>query len=232
MNLTFSQLETTQDAEAYLADYAFVAQEKMDGRRAIITLRDGKVSDTSRNGVVREASASARLAALAEQANGTASITVDGEQMEDGRFIAFDILELNGIDLSPFPYAARWGALTHTSFATVRHAESEQAKRELFDAVRIEGGEGIVFKSVAARHSMAGGLRFKFWKMDTFRVIESAPGRASIAIETLAGVPAGRCGVDFERRPAAGSLVEIRHDGFTASGKLTRPVFLRVRDDI
>jgi ATP-dependent DNA ligase len=139
---------------------------------------------------------------LAFIAEWPADLLVDGEQY-NGRFYAFD---------------------QDTPFARVRQAKGRAAKLALFNLIQQEGGEGVVFKKGNT------WLRHKFYRTEDFLVTASTYSPCSISI-SYEGNPAGKCAVQLSRMPAVGSMAQIRFDGFTANGKLLRPVFIRVRND-
>ena len=131
----------------------------------------------------------------------------EGERMSDGTFHLYD----TSVPVK-FP------------FLRVRQAEGRAAKLALFNLIQKEGGEGVVFKKGNT------WLRHKFYRTEDFLVTASTYSPCSISI-SYEGKPAGKCAVPLSRMPVVGSMAQIRFDGFTESGKLLRPVFIRVRND-
>ena len=198
------------------------AQEKLDGRRAVVTCIAGALTAQTRNGNPINLPAKAR--ALLPLGN----YIVDGELVGDD-FTAFDVLSIGADDVRTLPYSQRLAILDGLHVPQIVTHYGEAAKRALHAAVRLAGREGIVFKRLAARWRAGRtehAVKLKNWLSDTFRV-GSFDGRG-IEITTMDGRPAGRCAGGAN----VGDLVEIRFQERTASGKLRHPVLLAVRDDL
>ena len=208
--------------EELFRDDAWAAQEKLNGRRAVVTCIAGALTAQTRNGNPIKLPAKAR--ALLPLGN----YIVDGELVGDD-FTAFDVLSIGADDVRTLPYSQRLAILDALHVPQIETHYGEAAKRALHAAVQSAGLEGVVFKKLSAKWRAgrtADAVKLKFWKSDTF-VVESFDGRG-ITIRTLDGTPAGRCAGGAN----VGDLVEIRFQERTASGKLRHPVMLAVRDDL
>jgi ATP-dependent DNA ligase len=208
--------------EELFRDDAWAAQEKIDGKRCVVTCTTGALSAVTRNGNALKLSArSIALLPLGDY-------VIDGENVR-GDFTAFDVLSIGADDVRTMPYSERLRLLDGLNVPTITTVYGEHAKRALHAAVKSAGREGVVFKKLAARWRAgrtADAVKLKFWKSDTF-VVESFDGRG-IEITTMDGKPAGRCAGCAN----AGELVEIRFAHWTEAGKLMHPAIIGVRDDL
>ena len=88
------------------------------------------------------------------------SFIPDGESVGD-YYHAFDLLEWNGENLRPMPYRARLTSLVnlllsgskHRNVRLVKTAFTTQQKTELWQRLRLENREGIVFKRLDAPYT-------------------------------------------------------------------------------
>ncbi len=238
------QLPTAIDrtqAELLLQNPDFAAQEKANGERCSIEVRNGVARGINKLGLYRD---------LPE--NVASSISAFGNAFFDGEiigtvFYAFDLLEINGTDLRRLSFRQRYelldGALCMApADHPVRrlHAGiSEDGKREKFTRIEQDNGEGLVFKRLSAPYG--GGrsdaaLKFKFNESATCIVTGLNGGRsASIGLldPTGATIPVGNVTVlaNFPM-PAVGDLVEVQYLYFNPGGAFEQPVYLGPRDDI
>jgi ATP-dependent DNA ligase len=208
--------------EELFRDDAWAAQEKIDGKRCVVTCTTGALSAVTRNG--RPLKLSARSIALLPLGD----YVIDGENVR-GDFTAFDVLSIGADDLRTMPYSERLRLLDGLNVPTITTVYGEAAKRALHATVRLAGREGIVFKRLAAKWRAGRSehaVKLKNFLSDTFRV-SSFDGRG-IEITTMDGKPAGRCAGGAN----VGELVEIRFAHWTDAGKLMHPVIIGVRDDL
>jgi len=216
-------LTETFDPAEYLADDSFCAQEKIDGERRQVEIRNGIIRALNRNGVDCEAPAIA----------GIRSMLLDGEMIGD-EFVAFDLLSLDGRDLTGEPLSVRLALLAEVAPCRIARLATGKAKASLLEAVRGESGEGVVFKRLSDTYPDARsyGVKFKFYRSESFVVASIDIAKASAAIRRN-GKDCGR--VSYPSRsvwPKVGQVIEVRFDKAHASGKLARPIFLGVRSDI
>ena len=217
-----TEIGLNNSADELFQDDAWAAQEKIDGRRAVVTCIAGALSAQTRNGNPIKLPAKAR--ALLPLGN----YIVDGELVGDD-FTAFDVLSIGADDVRTMPYSERLRLLDGLNVPTITTVSGEQAKRALHAAVKAAGLEGVVFKRLAAKWRAGRtehAVKLKNFLSDTF-VVESFDGRG-IEITTMDGRPAGRCAGCAN----AGELVEIRFAHWTDAGKLMHPVIIGIRDDL
>ena len=207
--------------DVLFTDDAWCAQEKLNGKRCVVTCIAGALSAQTRNGNPIKLPAKAR--ALLPLGN----YIVDGELVGDD-FTAFDVLEIGGEDVRGMSLNDRLRILSEMSVPQVQTFYGEDSKRALYARVKGMGGEGVVFKRTSAKYK--GGrsehqMKLKNWKSDTFRVT-AFDGRG-VELE-FNGKPAGRCAGAAN----PGDLVEVRFQDWTKAGKLMHPVMTEIRDDL
>ncbi|MEI8291851.1 MAG: DNA ligase, partial [Verrucomicrobiota bacterium] len=173
----------------------------------------------------------------------------DGESIGDN-YHAFDLLEHNGENLRPLPYRLRlvrmvnlllsssphhYVRLVETAFTTVQ-------KTELWERLRRENREGIVFKRLDEPYTSgkpnSGGPQLKFKFVATLSaVVAKINVQRSVEISLLKGRSLVSCGnVTIPANhpiPAVGAIVEVRYlYAYRDSLALHQPVYLGPRDDV
>lgn len=218
-------LSETSDASAFLSDDSFCAQEKLNGERMLVEKAGQSVRAFNRQGDAKALPETVEAVALTSGAD----FLLDGEWIA-GEFVAFDVLSINGADVTALPQSARFAALAEISpFRLVRQTLGED-KSDLLESVRAEKGEGMVFKLRDAAYldgRTETGVKFKFWKSASFIVTDLDIAKGTIGTEM------GRCAFPFAGVwPKVGDIVEIRYLLITKNGKLSQPAFLGVRSDL
>ena len=239
-----------RELERLLDDDFYLAQQKLDGMRVLSHVGDSVVA-TNRKGEV--IALDVRLQeALAAQPAGT---VLDGEVVEgDGgpTYWLFDLLRLEGEDLRPRGYHERYGRLQGLELdgplRLVTTARNAAQKRELYERLRAEHAEGIVFKRDDAPYTpgrpASGGtqLKYKFVKTADVFITANAGNAYQMAVYDGARVhEAGRvfAGTTNETRRqldellAAGEtpVAEVKYLYATDDDILYQPVFVQLRDD-
>lgn len=234
------------DIERLLRDDAYVSQTKLDGERRLILIENGEVRGTQRSGLLVPIPQSLREALGPIAREFTGRTVIDGEDLGDAGFVAFDLLELDGCDLRSSPFVRRFTRLDALLGSTTVRATpvyvGEAAKRAHFERVRGEGGEGVVFKVgdspyVPGRPSAGGDqVKAKFTASATLEV--AAIGRAGKRSVTLLArrgaerVAVGNVTVPANVEVKPGELVEVRYLYRTgADGALFQPVLTAIRSD-
>lgn len=230
----------------YINDPAYVMQEKYDGERRPVILRDGQVLGVNKKGEVVPV-----LQPIADAlCSQFSSVTLDAEQVGD-RLYVFDILQADQDDYSKVDLDARIRVLNN--LASIHNKDSSpvvyvatslytESKRALVERVRAENGEGVVIKRFdslyrAGRPNSGGDwLKFKFTETLTAEVIAHSEGVRSVEIGVYDGdqlvslknvtVPAS------EPLPNVGSFCEVRYLYAYPNGGLAQPVFLKQRNDV
>jgi bifunctional non-homologous end joining protein LigD len=219
-------LSETSNATAFLADDAYCAQEKLNGERMLVRKEGSAVTAHNRQGEPRTLPATVEAVALTSELD----FLLDGEWIA-GQFLAFDVLAINGADVTALPQSARVAAMTEVSpFRLVRQALGED-KAALMASVRAQKGEGLVFKLRDAAYldgRTEVGVKFKFWKSASFIVTDLEIAKGTVGLGSF-----GRCSFPFAGVwPKVGDIVEVRYLLVTKAGKLSQPALLGVRHDL
>jgi len=219
-------LSETSNAKAFLADDCFCAQEKLNGERMLVEKAGQSVCAFNRQGSAKALPDTVEAVALTSGAD----FLLDGEWIA-GEFVAFDVLSINGADVSALPQSARFAALAEVSpFRLVRQALAED-KAALMASVRAEKGEGLVFRLRDAAYldgRTEVGVKFKFWKSASVIVTDLDIAKGTVGLGGF-----GRCSFPFAGAwPKVGDVVEVRYLLLTKNGKLSQPAFLGVRHDL
>ena len=228
-----------EELEDYLNNSNWAAQEKYDGKRKMLIKSGKNLTAVNRKGLT-VAVESGILLDL-EQIEG--DIILDGEDMGD-YMVIFDIV-------GPGSYIMRNTQLLQKVFAKRDFkclkpsptAFSSEAKRRLYNQLRENNAEGIVFKEINSMYSPgrpnSGGnaMKFKFYSTASCMVGKINDIKRSISLnvfdENLDPVNVGNCTVyPNQEIPEPGSIVEVKYLYYFEGGSLFQPVLLSVRDDI
>lgn len=237
-------LNPTDDPEPLLKDNGFYLQPKHDGKRLLIHKTGEDVIGINRRGIECGIPESIRVAAMALPGG----FLIDGEAVGDMLHV-FDILELEGSDLRAIPYRDRLVKLLNllasgqqTGIQWVATITGQAPKRRVYEQLRKDNAEGVVFKQIGAPYSPgrpnSGGSQFKFKFVETASVIVNAiNAKRSVAIAVWDNgklVSAGNVTILADQPiPQVGDIAEVRYlYAHLASGSLYQPVYLGTRDDI
>jgi len=234
-------LNEIEDPQFYIDSDEWVLEEKMDGeRRPVIS---GQVTHV---GINKKGQAVSISNAIVDSLPEDTTITIDGEIIGETLY-AFDVVELGGDDLSKLPLVDRLTILERILFGkqivVVPTAYTREEKQAMFDRIKAENGEGVVFKKWNAPYTPgrpnSGGnaLKFKFHKTATFIVVGSTPGKRSVGLEMIDSSGGrqfmGKVTIPANKEiPVTGDLVEVRYlYAFKGDGKIFQPVYLDKRTD-
>ena len=229
-----------------IADDAWVMQEKFDGRRLAIKSNGKVVQGINRKGQFIEP-----MAELVDEVLWDAgSYLIDGEAIGSTLY-AFDLLELDGIDIRKKGYIHRHTQLAqmvcHSDFSKIWVAPlaiTTAEKAALFERVKAEHGEGVVFKRAYAVYEPgrpnSGGnqLKFKFWAQETFKVMNDNGTTRSVFLGAydVAGatwIDVGKVTIPSNHEmPPVDSFVEVRYLYWYPGGSLYQPQFEGQRTDV
>src|ERR1043165_8554198 len=184
-------------------DDQWCAQEKFDGRRMLVRKEGEAINGINKKG---------NLIGLPEPLFQVirqygADVVIDGEAIGDN-YYAFDLLNLDGIDIRDWPYRERLAALMNLLFSVqqtvikfVDVAYTTEQKLAMLDKLRKGKREGVVFKQLIGRDG---------W------------------------VTCGNVTIPANHKiPQAGQVVEVRYlYAFPESGVLYQPVYLGPRNDV
>ena len=224
-------------AKEFINDDSYLAQEKMDGeRRMVVTTPNGTMGLNKKG---QEVPLPNKIIDSIDDV-----CTIDGEIIGT-RLYAFDILELNGQNLEGEPCIERISTLNTLKFGdgvkVVGTAYNTEEKQELFDKLKREHREGIVFKKKDAPythgrpHSGGNQLKYKFYKTATFIVANITPGKRSVGLELLDNgnmVFMGKVTIPPNKDiPNVGDFVEVRYLYAYKGGAIFQPTYLSKRED-
>jgi len=233
------------DVERLLRDDDYCAQGKFDGRHLLIRKQDDHIEGINKKGL---------LVGLPETVsddirNLPGSFITDGESIGDDYHV-FDLLELNGENLRPLAYRKRLERLVSVLLSSADHphvklvetAFTTQRKTALWERLRQENREGIVFKRLDAPYTPgkpnSGGPQLKFKFTATLSAIVARVNtQRSIEIGLLKGRSLISCGnVTIPANhgiPIVGAVVEVQYlYAHRESHALYQPVYLGPRDDV
>ena len=233
------------EVEALLRDDDYCAQEKFDGKHLLIRKQDEHLEGINKKGLL----VGLPVSVANDLRNLHGSFIPDGESIGDD-YHAFDLLEHNGENLRPLPYRIRLGRLVILLLSSSRHlhvrlvetAFTTQQKTELWQRLRRENREGIVFKRLDASYTPgkpnSGGPQLKFKFVATVSaVVAQINARRSVEISLLKGrslVSCGNVAIPANHQiPPVGAIVEVRYlYAYRDSLALHQPVYLGPRDDV
>lgn len=224
-------------------DDRYVAQEKHDGIRQLIEKTSAGVKAINRKGLYTGLSKS--ISNDVEQID-CDSIILDGEGLGDVNAV-FDILHLDGRDLTMLSYLERLSILHSLSLNTKRlepvtSAFTTEEKLSLLEEVKKRNGEGLVFKEVSSTYTAGrpnrGGtqLKFKFYAEATIRISQQNNDRRSVQMSVLDSnglfIDVGNVTIPPNYDvPAVGQLANVKYLYSYPKGSLYQPVYKGVRTD-
>lgn len=228
-----------------------VAQEKFDGERRSVKMENGAVVGANRTGLAVAIPVEWEAEFLKM---GISSIVVDGEAMGD-RYAVFDLREVNGVSWMGRKFVERhaeWERIVEAAnkdkkdawsgvFIQSPVAKTEKEKRMLFDKIKANGGEGLVFKEkdseyVPGRPASGGSQRkFKFVESATVFVCKVHASKRSVYTAVMDGATQVDLGkvtipVNYEI-PSVNSIIEVKYLYAYKGGSLFQPVYKGVRGD-
>ena len=177
-----------------------------------------------------------------------ADVIIDGESIGDN-FYAFDLLELDGVDIRSWPYRERLAALMNLLFSVqqrviklVDTAFTTDQKLALLKKLKAGKREGIVFKQVWSAYTPgrpnSGGNQLKHKFVATLSALVSkVNAQRSVAISLIGKngwQHSGNVTIPANHTiPGTGDIVEVRFlYAFPESDILFQPVYLGKRDDV
>ena len=228
----------------FITDDNYFAQEKHDGRHLVVRKHGQDINGINKKGNT----VGLPLPVFDVVKNFDADVTIDGESIGDVLY-AFDLLELDGVDIRSWPYRERLAALMNLLFSVqqrviklVDTAFTSHQKLELLKELKAKKREGIVFKHIFAPSTPgkpnSGGtqLKHKFVAMLS-AVVAKINRQRSVELQLIGPDGWVKCGnvtiPSNQKIPQTGQVVEIRYlYAFRESGVLFQPVYLGPRDDV
>lgn len=208
--------------ERLLADPAWWAQPKHDGRRLLVDKRGDKITGINRLGL-----SIALPDTLAHDVTQCPlDLVLDGEWVEE-TFHAFDVLLIADDEIGALRYAERYlrlmnllASFQHGHIQLVQTAFTPRQKAELFDQLKKANAEGVVFKRIDAPYiagrPASGGpqLKTKFVTTASF-IVGKINAKRSVSLLLFEGdkiKPAGNVTIAPNQEiPETGQVVECRY---------------------
>lgn len=235
-----------QKLDQLIADDRWYMQEKKDGRRMLVRKTGDVIEGINRTGMI----VSLPDAVVQTVRHLGGDLILDGEAVGD-IYWAFDLLQIEGEDLRGDSVEKRFDELAvlldsipEGAVPLIPYATTAWAKRRLFERLKAERAEGIVFKHRVATYApgrpASGGdhLKFKFTATATCEVLHPNDGKRSVAVAVRQDpgdgfVEIGNVTIPANfRMPAVGALVEVRYLYAYVGGSLYQPVYLGERNDV
>jgi len=232
------------EVEKYLKDDRFLAQEKHDGKRFLMSKKGEELIAINRKGL------SVGYPSLFQVLKDTTqNFILDGELIGE-KFHVFDLLWLQEEDIRSLPLIVRLNKLTDLLeklnldfLVETQNFHDTDSKTELYNQLHRQKKEGIIFKHKSAAYtagrpnSKGNQLKHKFYDTASF-VVVAINDKRSVALGLFDAqnkqVGAGNVtiSINFEI-PQVGDIVEVRYlYAFKESGSVYQPVYLGKRDDI
>lgn len=234
------------ESELYIVNSTWVAEQKLDGHRIILRCQDGlKPLALTRGGNPY----TKKLPVDIADGIPPGRWVLDGELCGDTYWV-FDLLDANGLVSESTPLSERrevleaFMTLVNTpKIKLVPQATTESAKRELFDRLREEGAEGVMFKRKDGLYYPGARskdvLKAKF--VETADVVVMAlrdDGKDSVALgaydENMQLVPVGRASLIGKEKKGVfqiGDVLEVRYLYMGSNSRMYQPTILKRRDD-
>ena len=228
--------------EALFDSSDYYLQQKHDGRRLLVQKSEEGIRGINRRGL--ECGLPETIREAAKKIEGY--WVIDGEAVGE-TLHAFDILELEGVDLRRATYFKRLAVLMNLLMGaqqnTIRWTDpwiDPQQKRRKFQELQSESAEGVVFKHKDAPYNAgrpaSGGAQLKYKFVETASVLVTAINdQRSIGIGFIDHPgTAGNVALPSNHSvPKIGAVVEVRYlYAMPESLALYQPVYLDERDDI
>lgn len=230
--------------QKFIHDPAYWMQEKMDGRRLLLSKRGNEITGINRLGLA----VGLPQTISAEAINCPIDFIIDGEAIGETLY-AFDVLQIGDEKLESQRYGERYlrlmnllASFQHRHIQLVETTFLPKHKAERFHKLKQQNAEGIAFKHIDGKYTpgrpSSGGSQFKFKFCETASfIVAKINAKRSIALQLFDGKqPVGAGNVTIPANhdiPKLGSVVEVRYlYAFRDSGCIYQPVYLGEREDI
>lgn len=235
------------EVEKYLKDDNYGAQEKKDGKRKFLKHGENNTVSINRKGQEVGFAIVFEEACQAMAKKGRDKFVLDGEEIGETLHV-FDTVCIDGEVLYDMPYLWRYNKLKefmedndHPSLQLVPLAIGYEEKKALYEKLKAEDKEGIVFKRLDAPYvpdrpdKYGDQVKFKFYDTASLIVIRINEKR-SIGLGILDNgqvIDVGNCTIPPNKDiPAVDEVVEIKYLYAYKGGSLYQPIYLEPRDDI
>ena len=239
-------LNTVDEAEVenLIADPDYWMQQKHDGRRLLIRKQGDTITGINKLGLNVGMPDPIHKSAM----NCSVDFILDGESVSDTLHV-FDVLLIDDDEIGGCRYTERHlrlmnllASFQHRHIQLVSTAFDAKDKRAIFERLKADKREGVVFKHtnapyIAGRPNSGGPqLKFKFHETASF-IVGKVNAKRSVSLFLYAGKNlkgAGNVTIPANHEiPQKDQIVECRYlYAFKESGCIFQPVYLGVRDDV
>ena len=235
-------LNETGDVQKYIDDDDYLAQEKKDGERRMVIATGDKYMGLNKKGTEVQLP-NAVIKSIFNGLTNPTNLVIDGEIIGEKLFV-FDVLSLND-SVMQHGCEDRLSLLRNLKFGTgievVKTAYTRAEKQQMYDELKANNKEGIVFKKKSATYKAgrpaSGGdqFKFKFHKTATFIVQKHTSDKRSVGLELISDairVFVGKVTIPPNHDvPSVGDLIEVRYLYAYRNGAVFQPVYLGKRND-
>ncbi|MCK9434945.1 MAG: hypothetical protein M0R32_09035 [Candidatus Cloacimonetes bacterium] len=230
---------TEEEAQAYIDDDDYMAQEKKNGRRISVLNGEGEIQGFNKLGKARPLPIE-----IANELPEGLKIQIDTEMIGNVLW-AFDLLSMGGLDFKDSTTLERYETLASLNLnsphiKTVETAFTKTQKQKMFDRLKAENAEGIVFKLkdshyVGGRPNSGGPhIKCKFYHEASVFVTKVNTKR-SVAVAVLDGeklVKIGNVTIPPNKEiPNVDDRIECRYLYAYKGGSLYQPTYKEQRND-
>lgn len=231
------------EVEKYLRNDAFGMQEKQDGLHQAVHKSNGDLFTTNKKGK----KTNGYVATLNKSAGMTQDFILDAEAVGE-TYRCFDLLEAYGMSYRAATYQERYEALEKLfqegifsgCLKLVPLAIGTKAKKALYEKLKADGREGVVFKRLDSVYvpgkSHSDMFKMKFYAELSAIVAAGREGKMSIGLELIDGskrVFMGNCTIPSNWTvPSINSVCEIRYLYAYKGGSLYQPCYKGPRTDV
>lgn len=227
----------------YINTPTWLMQQKRDGERRLLVIENNITQGVNRTGYFVPIPQT--IAIDIAKANLAGRTIIDGEQVGD-IFYGFDLLEVNGLDLTHAPYSERLLRLNNVldaiGFVKPVTYSDRASKLAFMEELKLSLAEGVVYKLSYAPYNEgrpnSGGnaMKDKFIESATILTGQLKVGKRSVEMFVLNGdvpVSVGYVTIPPNAQvPEPNVLLEVQYLYYYENGSLAQPVYLRPRTDI
>lgn len=236
-------LNTIENVQEYIDDDSYLSQEKKDGERRMVICNEKTIGLNKKGEEVPLPDSILNSVKT--------NCILDGEIVGDKLFV-FDILLCNTISEKAIPTNKNSCierlkiliAFSHNlgkGIEVVETAYTKEDKQKMFDNLKKNNKEGIVFKKKDSPYehgrpnSGGSALKFKFYKTATFIVANITKNKRSVGLELMSGqerISMGKVTIPPNKDiPEVGDFVEVKYLYAFKGGSIFQSEYLTKRND-
>lgn len=229
---------SVNDIDLYIQSSLYWFEQKLDGHRILLAIKDGKATAYGRNGQ----SSQHQPKFDGVDFHGVPKQTVLDGELVDGVLHVFDLPSFSG----EIQHRRRELELLFRNwnpdperFKLVKVAKTTEEKRNLFDQCRDQNAEGIMIKTVIGRYTAgrsAAWLKAKFTlDIDVVVIAVNTKSKTNYTLGLYDDdgelVEVGRCSAIGKEACRRGDVIVVKFLYVGANGRLYQPRMMHKRDD-